>query len=87
MAGERNAVAMSADRAGWANGSITPDDLIVLDQQIRAREQEERAAKPTAVPKAPPVSETFTENDLEAVLPRGCRRRRSATPVRCARWG
>jgi hypothetical protein len=61
---------LMADAGGWADGSIQPDELILLDQEIRLREQQELAARPTVRPTAPPISQTFSEQDLARVLPR-----------------
>jgi hypothetical protein len=59
-----------ADAEGWRTGSLHPDDLILLDQQIRLREQQEAAARPTARPTMPPISQIFSEQDLDRTLPK-----------------
>jgi hypothetical protein len=59
-----------ADAEGWRNGSLQPDDLITLDQQIRLREAQEAAARPGPLPRPPSITETFSEKDLDGVLPK-----------------
>lgn len=62
--------AMMADAEGWRDGTITPDDAQNLDQAIRLREAQEAAARPGPLPRPPSITETFSEKDLDGVLPK-----------------
>lgn len=62
--------AMLADLAGWQDGTYQPDHMTELDRQIREAEAREAAAHPVHTPSAPSVTETFSWQDVENVLPR-----------------